>query len=70
MEDYYKIQKRASTELFLPENDFKTSSLINFPKKVQILEIRKQTKGMNLRLYFHMPLYIWTQYNIKIGLGS
>ena len=38
----------ASTELFLPENDIKTSSKVNFSKK--ILEIWKQTKDMNLRL--------------------
>ena len=42
----------ASTELFLPENDLKTSSTVNFPKNVKILETWKQTKDMNLRLDF------------------
>ena len=40
----------ASMKLFLPENDFKISSTVNFPKNVQILETWKQTKDMNLRL--------------------
>ena len=33
MEDYYKIQKQGVCELLLPENVFKTSSTLRFPKK-------------------------------------
>ena len=31
----------GSRELFLPENDFQTSSIVNFPKNIEILETRK-----------------------------
>ena len=31
-------ETRGSRELFLPENDFKTCSAVNFPKNIQILE--------------------------------
>ena len=46
-------QKRGSSrELFLPENDFQTSSTINFPKNIQILEAWKPTKDIKFRLEF------------------
>ena len=46
-------------ELFLPENNFKASSTVNFPKNVQILKTWKQTKDMNLKLdFYHMPFCI------------
>ena len=33
MEEDQKIQRRGSKELFLPKNDFKTFSVVKFPKK-------------------------------------
>ena len=49
----------ASMELFLPENNFKASSTVNFPKNVQILKTWKQTKDMNLKLdFYHIPFCI------------
>ena len=42
-----------------------------FQKSIQILEAWKPTEGMEFRHdFFHMPFYIWTQYNIKITLGT
>ena len=38
------------TELFAPENDFKTCSTVNFPKIIQILQAWKPTKDMKFRL--------------------
>ena len=59
MEDYHKIQKQCFRELFQPENDFKTCSTVNFPKKYQILEAWKLTKeSSNLILFHYMPFYI------------
>ena len=73
MENDKKIQKRPSRELFPPKNDFKSSSAVYFPKKtIQILETWKLTKDMKLWVEFCFPMifYIWTQYNIKIGLDT
>ena len=62
----------GSRELFLPENDLETSSTVNFPKNIQILEAWKPTEDMKFRLefFFHVTFCIWTQYNIKIVLGA
>ena len=50
MVDCYKIKKGDSKELFLPENDFQTSSAVNFPKSIQISEAWKPTKHRKFRL--------------------
>ena len=67
------LKTGVSRNLFPPENYFKASSTVNFPKKsIQILEAWKWTKDMKLRqefFLFHMSFYIWTQYNIKIWFG-
>ena len=42
----------GSRELFLPENDFQTSSTANFPKNIQILEAWKPTEDMKFRIEF------------------
>ena len=42
----------SSRELFLPENDSKACSTVNFPKNIQILENWKPTKDMKFRLAF------------------
>ena len=42
----------ACRELFLAESDFKTSSTVNFPKNIQILDSWKPTKHMKPRLEF------------------
>ena len=66
------LKTRGIRELFLPENDFKTCSTVNFQKKPQILEAWKPTKYIQFRLefFYHMPFYIWAQYNIKIVIGT
>ena len=51
-------KNEGSRELFLPENDFQNSSTNFFSKKHQYF------------IFLHMPFYIWTQYNIKIVLGT
>ena len=51
-EDYEKNQKRDSRELFLPENDFETSSTLIFQNNIQILEDWKPTGDMKFRLEF------------------
>ena len=50
----------GSRELFLPENDFKTCSAVNFPKNIQILEAWKPIKDIKFRLEFfsHALLHI------------
>ena len=66
----HKIQKTGGfRELFLPENDFKNCSTVNFPKNIQILEGWKLTKDkVQIWIFFyHMPVYIWTQYKICFG---
>ena len=71
MEDYLENSKRASRELFLPENDFKTSSTLNFPKNIQILEAWKRTKDMKHRLglfFFIRPSPY--EFNTKIVLDT
>ena len=57
-----------SSELFLPENDFKTWSVVNLPKKCPGFGgVGNQTNTWNSDLiFFHMLLYRWAQYNIKI----
>ena len=60
----------ASRDLFLPENDFKTNSAVNFPKKhpdVRGLETNQRHETQT-RIFFHMSFYIWAQYNTKIVL--
>ena len=48
IEDYQKIKSTGSSrELFLPENDFQTSSTVNFP-----FRISRPTKEMKLRLEY------------------
>ena len=42
----------ASRDLFLHKSDFKTSSAVNFPKIIQILDAWKRIKDMKLRLEF------------------
>ena len=37
---------------FLPENDFQTSSAVNFPRNILILEAWKPTEDMKFRLEF------------------
>ena len=39
-------------ELFLPKNDFRTCSAVNFLKKHAVLEPWKPTKDMNFKLEF------------------
>ena len=51
-------KNEGSRELFLPENDFQNSSTNFFSKKHPYF------------IFLHMPFYIWTQYNIKIVLGT
>ena len=64
-------QKRGgSRELFLPGNDFQTSSTVNIPKNIQILETWKSTEGIKSRLDFFHITYMSTQYSIKIVLGT
>ena len=58
----------GSKELFLPENDFQTSSTVTFSKNIYILEAWKPTEDMKFRLY--ITFYICTQYDIKILLGT
>ena len=40
------------SEVFLSENDFQTSSTVNFQKKFQNLEAWKPSKDMKIRLQF------------------
>ena len=48
IEDYQKIKSTGSSrELFLPENDFQTSSTVNFP-----FRFSRPTKEMKLRLEY------------------
>ena len=58
--NYPKIEKTGgSSDLFLPENDFKTCSLVNFPKNIQILEAWKPTMKFRLNFFFsHVPLHM------------
>ena len=60
------------TELFLPKNDFKTCSAVNFPKKTcRFWRTGNQLKALNLDFNcFHMPFYIWSHYKIKIVLAT
>ena len=53
----------GSRQLFLPENDFQTSSA----KTSWFWRPGNQPKTRNSDLnFFHIPFYIWTQYNKKI----
>ena len=45
-------KNKGFRELFLSENDFKTSSTVNFPKNIQILEGWKLTKYIEFRFDF------------------
>ena len=54
MEDYHKIQKQCFRELFLPENDFKTCSTVNFPKKSRFWRPRNQPKTSSLDLHLFL----------------
>ena len=62
----------ASGDLFLPESDLKTSSTVNFPKNhpdfggLQM----NQRHETQTRIFFRMLFFIWSQYNIKIVLGT
>ena len=51
-------------ELCLPKTDFKTYSIINVPKNIQILDTWKPTEDMKLRLeiFFTCP----STYELKI----
>ena len=72
MEDYWKVKKRGSWELFLPKNDFKTSSAINFPKKHSDfggVETNQRHETLT-KIFFLMVFYRWTQYNVKIGFDA
>ena len=40
----------TSSELFLPENDFKTCYTVNFLKNIQVLKAWKPSENMKLRL--------------------
>ena len=62
----------ASRELFLPESDFKTSFVVNFSKKHPAFGGLETNQGYETktRILFHMPFYIWTQYNIEIALST
>ena len=42
----------GSRELFLPENNFQTSSTVSFPKKIQISEVWKTTRDMKFKYEF------------------
>ena len=55
-------------ELFLPENDFKTCSKVNFPKNPDFggLETSQRDK-FRLEFFYHMLFYIWTQYKNCLG---
>ena len=58
----------GSREVFLPENDFQTSFTVNFPKKhpdFEGLETNQRHENQTW-IFFHMPFYIWPQYNTKI----
>ena len=59
MEDYHKIQKQETfSELFLPENDFKTCSAINFPKKHPDIGDLETNQRQNLDSnFFYMSFY-------------
>ena len=46
MEDYCKIKTRGFRELFMTEDNFQTSSALNFPKKHRISEAWKSTVDM------------------------
>ena len=60
----------GSRELFMPENDFQTSSTVNFSKKYPDfggLETNRRDEIQTWIFFqFHIT-YIWTQYNIKIS---
>ena len=45
---------RVFRKLFLPENDFKTCSVVTFPKNIQILEAWKPIEDMKFRLEFFL----------------
>ena len=47
-----KSKKGDFMELFLPKNDFRTCSAVNFLKKHAVLEPWKPTKDMNFKLEF------------------
>ena len=55
----------GSRELFLPENDFQTSSAVNFQKNIQISEAWKPTRGMKLRLEFFCTCSFTYELNIR-----
>ena len=68
---------RASAELFLPENDFKTSKFYSkFPKNcpdfggLETNERDEPQARFFFSLFQMMHFYIRTQYNIKIGLNT
>ena len=65
---YKRLLKNKTTggsrELFLPENDFQTSSTANFPKNIQILEARKPTEDMKFRVEFFLHNLVDNELNI------
>ena len=64
--DSFRPQKRllqnqktgGSREFFRPENDFQTSSTVNFSKNIQILKSWKPTIDMKFRLEFFSVSHI------------
>ena len=59
-------------ELFLPENDFQTSSTKNSPKKHVYFGGLETNRRHEIQTWFlfHISFYIWTQYNIRIVLAT
>ena len=49
-------QEEGSRELFLPENDFQTTSTKNFLKIIHFLEAWEPSKDMKFRLEFFFTL--------------
>ena len=51
-------------------NDFRTCSTVNFPKKKTDFGGLETIQRHEIQTYifFHMPLYIWTQYKICFGI--
>ena len=63
----------GSRELFLPENDFQTSSIVNFPKNIEILETRKpklKTWNSELILFSHNLLHMNSIENKNCLIGT
>ena len=69
-----QIQKTGgSRELILPENDFPTSSRVNFSKKYPDfggLETNRSHESQTWIFFQFHKSYIWTQYNLKISAIS